>query len=55
MAHGETYEEFVAKFDKENPKTTDDCSTKRPRPKLSDLTRWIASTTHNITINYARY
>lgn len=27
MAHGETYEEFVAKFDKELPKTTDDCYT----------------------------
>lgn len=27
MAHGETYEEFVAKFNKEAPKTTDDCYT----------------------------
>ena len=27
MARGETYEEFVAKFNKENPKTTDDCYT----------------------------
>ena len=27
MAHGETYEEFVAKFNKEKPKTTDDCYT----------------------------
>ena len=31
MARGETYEEFVAKFNKEKPKTTDD---------LSVLTRW---------------
>ena len=29
MAHGETYEEFVAKFNKEKPKTTDDCYTPR--------------------------
>lgn len=29
MAHGETYDEFVAKFNKENPKTTDDCYTPR--------------------------
>lgn len=29
MAHVETYEEFVAKFNKENPKTTDDCYTPR--------------------------
>lgn len=27
MAKGETYEEFVAKFDKEKEKTTDDCYT----------------------------
>ena len=27
MARGETYEEFVAKFNKEAPKTTDDCYT----------------------------
>lgn len=27
MARGETYEEIVAKFDKELPKTTDDCYT----------------------------
>lgn len=27
MARGETYEEFVAKFNKENSKTTDDCYT----------------------------
>lgn len=27
MARGETYDEFVAKFNKENPKTTDDCYT----------------------------
>lgn len=27
MARGETYEEFVGKFDKEAPKTTDDCYT----------------------------
>ena len=27
MARGETYEEFVAKFNKETPKTTDDCYT----------------------------
>lgn len=27
MARGETYKEFVAKFNKENPKTTDDCYT----------------------------
>lgn len=30
-------------------------SPSRPRPRLSDLTRWTASTTHNITIDYARY
>ena len=29
MARGETYEEFVAKFNKEKPKTTDDCFTPR--------------------------
>lgn len=29
MARGETYEEFVAKFNKEKPKTTDDCYTPR--------------------------
>lgn len=29
MAKGETYEEFVAKFKKEYPKTTDDCYTPR--------------------------
>lgn len=27
MARGETYEEFVEKFNKESPKTTDDCYT----------------------------
>ena len=27
MARGETYEEFVGKFNKEKPKTTDDCYT----------------------------
>lgn len=27
MAKGENYEEFIAKFNKENPKTTDDCYT----------------------------
>lgn len=27
MAHGENYDEFVAKFNKEKPKTTDDCYT----------------------------
>ena len=29
MARGETYEEFVAKFNKEKPKSTDDCYTPR--------------------------
>ena len=30
MAKGETYEEFVAKFKKNAPKTTDDCYTPQP-------------------------
>ena len=30
MAKGETYEEFVAKFKKNTPKTTDDCYTPQP-------------------------
>ena len=30
MARGETYEEFVAKFKKNAPKTTDDCYTPQP-------------------------
>ena len=30
MAKGETYEEFVAKFNKTAPKTTDDCYTPQP-------------------------
>ena len=30
MAKGETYEEFVAKFKKDAPKTTDDCYTPQP-------------------------
>ena len=30
MAKGETYEEFVAKFKKNEPKTTDDCYTPQP-------------------------
>ena len=34
MARGETYEEFVAKFNKENPKTTDDCYTP---PEIYDV------------------
>lgn len=27
MAYGESYDEFVAKFSKPRPKTTDDCYT----------------------------
>ena len=40
MARGETYEEFVKKFNKEKPKTTDDCYT--PREIYEVVLDWAA-------------
>lgn len=39
MAKGETYEEFVAKFQKDKPKTTDDCYT--PQPIFEAVEKWV--------------
>lgn len=41
MARGESYEEFIAKFDKKAPKTTDDCYT--PRAVYEGVSDYVAA------------